>query len=143
MIMDTLQFLDPSWLRPRHTIICFSCCGHTSSKVKRSRLPRLAVNRVESVVSASTPCCPTGASHSSDIKTVSPSVTMVRRWQLGLKKNCLFPVTRPTLPFHCRPYVFLPPVVKLEKKKKKKKKRFTYLPTLFFLEPLQETNNFF
>ena len=34
------------------------------------------------------------------------------------KKNCLFPVTRPTLPFHCRPYVFLPPVVKLKKKKK-------------------------
>ena len=32
------------------------------------------------------------------------------------KKNCLFPVTRPTLPFHCRPYVFLPPVVKLKKK---------------------------
>ena len=36
-------------------------------------------------------------------------------FHLGLKKNCLFPVTRPTLPFHCRPYVFLPPVVKLKK----------------------------
>ena len=35
------------------------------------------------------------------------------------------------------------PTAKYQKKKKKKKKRFTYLPTLFFLEPLQETNNFF